>query len=279
MPIEPKDYLADRIAALKHRMVKLRPLDGVALEKLNASFDVELTYTSNAIEGNTLTHRETGLVIEKGITIGGKTVVEHMEALDHYEAVQTMRQIAAESRPVTERDVLDLHRIVTYRSNPKISGIYSDSLRRIVGSDVILPGPHKIPGLMERFGQSLERAQGWQSAFEAHYALVTIHPFSDGNGRTARLLMNLLLLKDGLPPVPIRPEVRAEYLKVLEDRQLAEPLGHDVRDPRTRSAYRNFMGTCLVQATERYLSIVEPEREDRKPAPSPRGRDGGGIGD
>jgi Fic family protein len=270
MSTDPPDSLSDRIAALKGRLAKLRPLTGVALEKLNAAYDVELTYTSNAIEGNTLTLRETGLVIEKGITIAGKPLVEHMEAIDHYEAVQTMRRIAAETRPVTERDVLDLHEIVTRRSNPTISGIYADAPRRIMGSTVVLPSPQKIPGLMQRFGRHLERANGWESAFEAHYALVTIHPFADGNGRTARLLMNLMLLRDGFPPVPIRPEMRAQYLKVLEDRQLAEPLGHDVHDPQTRFAYRRFMGSCLVQATTQYLQVVEPEHE---PSPEPKRRD------
>jgi Fic family protein len=276
MPSDDPDALADRITALRRRLAKLRPLTGVALAKLNAAYDVELTYTSNAIEGNTLTLRETGLVIEKGITIAGKPLVEHMEALDHYEAVQTMRRIAAETRPVTERDVLDLHEIVTRRSNPTIAGVYADAPRRIVGSTVVLPSPQKIPGLMQQFGAYLEKAKGWESAFEAHYALVTVHPFADGNGRTARLLMNLLLLRDGFPPVPIRPEVRAEYLKVLEDRQLAEPLGHGITDPETRSAYRSFMGSCLIEATKQYLQVVEPERE---PSPAPKRRSGSEIGD
>lgn len=260
MPSDVTAALADRITALKRRLTRLRPLTGVALEKLNAAYDVELTYTSNAIEGNTLTLRETGLVIEKGMTIAGKPLVEHMEALDHYEAIQTMRRIAAEARPITEQDVLDLHRIVTRRSNPTISGTYADAPRRIMGSTVILPSPQKIPGLMQQFGAYPEKAKGWESAFETHYGLVTVHPFADGNGRTARLLMNLMLLRDGLPPVPIRPEVRAEYLKVLEDRQLAEPLGHGITDPSTRSAYRRFMGSCLIEATQQYLQVVEPER-------------------
>lgn len=276
MPSDDPDALADRITALKRRLTKVRPLTGVALEKLNAAYDVELTYTSNAIEGNTLTLSETGLVIEKGMTIAGKPLVEHMEALDHYEAVQTMRRIAAEARPVTEQDVLNLHRIVTRRSNPTISGMYADAPHRIMGSTVILASPQKIPGLMQQFGAYLERAEGWESAFEAHYGLVTVHPFADGNGRTARLLMNLLLLRDGFPPVPIRPEVRAEYLKVLEDRQLAEPLGHGITDPSTRSAYRRFMGLCLIEATQQYVQVVEPERA---PPPTQTRRGGSEIGD
>lgn len=256
----PDGDLNQSIARLKARLDAVRPAAAEALSGLARWYDVELTYSSNAIEGNTLTHSETALVIEQGITIAGKPLIHHNEAIDHFAAVQAMRALADKKRPVTERDVLHLHEIVLRRSRPAVAGRYADGPRRIVGSATILPPAHKLPGLMEGFGHALEAMSGWDGAFEAHYGLVDIHPFSDGNGRTARLLMNLMLLRDGYPPVSIGPALKPAYIDVLERRHLAEPLGHGVTDAGARSAYRAFMGGRLVASLEDHLHFLDEGR-------------------
>jgi Fic family protein len=136
-----------------------------------------------------------------------------------------MRELAAQTVPIGEPVVRDLHRCIVARSEPAIAGLYSPHRRRIAGSPVVFPNPIKIPDLMEAFGHSLEQAPTTpEAAFDAHFRLTAIHPFSDGNGRTARLLMNLLLLRDGYVPIAVRPEDRKTYLDTLERASLTEDL-------------------------------------------------------
>ena len=211
----------DEIGALKARLDALRPLTAASLDALAAWYDVELTYTSNAIEGNTLTRSETALVLDKGITVRGKPLRDHMEAIDHREALTYVRRLAARGEPLREGDVRDLHGLVLARSQPDEAGRYGGHQRAVAGSTVTFPSPSEIGPLMAEFGTWLSgTVPTYDEAFEAHYRLVTIHPFSDGSGRTARLLMNLLLLRGGHPPIAIGPEERADYLDALERRQL-----------------------------------------------------------
>src|SRR5271165_6437862 len=124
------DALLEQIATKKADLDRLRPLAAGALAQLQKYYDVELTYTSNAIEGNILTHRETAEVIEHGVTVGGKPLRDHLEAVDHYEAVQRMRELASSTAPLGEAVVVDLHRRIVARSQPAIAGIYSPHPRR-----------------------------------------------------------------------------------------------------------------------------------------------------
>jgi cell filamentation protein, protein adenylyltransferase len=241
------DELLSAIAAEKTELDRLRPLAPGALAHLQKYYDVELTYTSNAIEGNTLTHRETAEVIEHGITVGGKSLKEHLEAVDHYEALLWMRALAAGTVPVDEAVVRDLHRRVVARSEPHIAGAYSTFPRRILGSPVVFPNPLKIPELMREFGQWLARVAAEPApAFEAHFRLTAIHPFADGNGRTARLLMNLLLIRGGYPPVAVRPKDRASYLDALERGSLADDL----------RPFQRLMHTRLAATLAEYVAAL-----------------------
>ena len=220
------DRLLAEIGRKKTELDRLRPVSHAALRQLQKYYDVELTYTSNAIEGNTLTLRETDEVIEHGITVGGKKLKDHLEAVDHYDAVLWMRELAARPTPVGENTVRELHRRIVARSEPEIAGVYSPHRRRIAGSPVVFPNPLKIPELMQEFGAWLEQALPTPAAaFDAHFRLTAIHPFSDGNGRTARLLMNLMLLRGGYVPMAVRPEDRKIYLDALERASLADDLG------------------------------------------------------
>jgi len=214
--------LRQAIAAKKDRLDRMRPLPLEALSRLEHYYDIEITYSSNAIEGNTLSPVETTLVIEQGITITGKPLKDHLEALDHYDAIRYVRELAREQTPLTESEVRNLHRLVMHRSRADIAGRYAD-LARYVRTETgryEFPSPAEIPALMGDFCEWLRAVPDRpEKAFEAHRRLVTIHPFNDGNGRTARLLMNLILIRCGYPPVAIRPEDRPTYIRGLQQAQ------------------------------------------------------------
>jgi Fic family protein len=217
--------LLTSIAAKKKRLDELRPLSPQALTNFEHYYNIELTYTSNAIEGNTLSPVETTLVIEKGITISGKPLKDHLEALDHYDAIRYVRELARRETPLTESDVRNLHKLVMQRSAPEIAGQYAD-LSRYVRTETgrhSFPSPAEIPALMGDFAGWLRTAPDTpDTAFTAHRRLVEIHPFNDGNGRTARLLMNLSLIRAGYPPLAVRPEDRLEYIRGLQQEQAGE---------------------------------------------------------
>lgn len=242
------DDLSASIADKKAQLDAMRPVSREALLALQKSYDVDLTYTSNAIEGNTLTLRETAELIEHGITVGGKPLRDHLEAVDHYNAVLWMRELAAEATPIDELTVRELHRRIVFRSQPEIGGVYSTLPRRIAGSPVVFPNPVKIPVLMREYGAWLEKAEpAPATSFDAHFRLVAIHPFADGNGRTARLLMNLLLLRGGYPPVSVRPEDRKTYLDALEHASLREDI----------APFQRFLFQRLDFTMQEYLRALQ----------------------
>ncbi len=216
------DELLRSIGAKKKQFDELRPLSADALARLEHYYDIELTYTSNAIEGNTLSAVETTLVIEKGITVSGKSLKDHLEALDHYDAIRYVRELGRHETPITESDIRNLHRLVVQRSSPEIAGQYAN-LPRYVRTETgrhTFPSPSEIPALMNDFARWLVSAGNTSgAAFTAHMRLVDIHPFNDGNGRTARLLMNLILIRGGYPPIAVRPEDRLEYIRALQQEQ------------------------------------------------------------
>jgi len=242
------DTLEERIAAKKQALDALRPLHRRNLENLSRWYDVELTYSSNAIEGNTLTRSETAIVIEKGITVNGKSLREHMEVIGHIDALNYVRVLAEQHEPIREIDIREIHRLVMHRVDPEEAGRYSKFPRMISGSALALPSPSEIIPLMSDLGQWLATStHDFDSAFSAHERLITIHPFSDGNGRTARLLMNLILFKAGYPPIVIGPEERLEYIAALESYQM-----HQDAQP-----YRHFMMKRLEASLDHYLSILQ----------------------
>ena len=232
------DALIARALATRAELDRLKGA-GAVIDTLEAARDLELTFTSNAIEGNTLSAGETALVIEKGLTVAGKPLKDHLEAVDHHEALGYVRDLSRASDPFTEMDVRNIHRLVVARSCPDIAGRYADR-SRFVPTDTgryAFPAPSMIPALMGEFARWLRDLEPTpEAAFDAHRRLVDIHPFNDGNGRTARLLMNLVLLRGGWPPVPIGPAARADYLASL---QIAQAGGG-------RNAFRRLLWTALL---------------------------------
>ena len=226
-----------------------------ALDGLEHSQRIDITYTSNAIEGNTLTAGETALVLEKGITISGKPLKDHLEAIDHARALNWVLEIASQrDTPIIEADIRNLHHLVVANSKPEIAGRYADSAR-YVNTDVgvySFPAPMEVPAHMETFCRWLGASRNTpQTAFEAHRRLVGIHPFNDGNGRTARLLMNLVLARGGYPPVAIRPEDRPAYIAALEIDQRGG--GHGTFD--------NLLLDRLDQTLDMYLDAARQARD------------------
>jgi Fic family protein len=232
------------IDAKKRSLDRVRPLPPDAVRNLDAWFRVELTYTSNALEGNTLSRRETAVVLEKGLTVGGKTLKEHLEATNHARAIDFVAKLVESRRVVSEQQLLRLHELVLEGIDDANAGRYRNVAVRIAGSTVVLPNPRRVPDLMREFSDwlgSRPRLHPVSFAAEAHYKLVSIHPFIDGNGRTARLLMNCLLMMHGYPPAIIRPRDRVAYLGALETAQLGGP----------RAAYDSL----IIRAVDRSLDI------------------------
>lgn len=219
------DDLLKRMTAKKKKLDGHRPLSVALVDNLNEWFKVELTYTSNAIEGNTLTRRETALVVEEGITIGGKTLKEHLEAINHAKALDFIKGLIDKKRKdLTKREVLDIHSVILKKIDDDNAGRYRGVAVRIKGANVILPSPLKVRELMEGFFTWLHSRNNdhpVKVAADAHFKFVSIHPFTDGNGRTARLLMNLLLMQKGYPPALIRKEDRDIYIDSIEKAQLS----------------------------------------------------------
>jgi Fic family protein len=214
----------DLLTQKKKDLDKLRPLSAALVRNLEDWFRVELTYTSNALEGNTLTRRETAVIIEKGLTVGGKTLKEHLEATNHAKALDYLYgMVPSKPSRITIKDLLTLHEIILKGLDDENAGCFRNIPVRISGSTMVMPNSRRVPDLMAEFQLWLTGKHSLHPvalAGEAHYRLVTIHPFVDGNGRTARLLMNLLLMMSGYPPAIIRLRDRLGYLGALEKAQL-----------------------------------------------------------
>lgn len=209
----------NRIDEKKKKLDAYRPLPPELVQNLSEWFAIEFTYTSNAIEGNTLSMAETAMVVEKGITIGGKTIREHLEAINHAQAIDFIKELANKKQAeLALDDILAIHKIVLQKIDDLHAGRFREVMVRVVGSSTIFPNAAKVPFLMVDFMTWLQGATEHPViiAALAHYKLVTIHPFVDGNGRTARLLMNLLLLQHGYPIAIIKKEKRAEYIAAIE---------------------------------------------------------------
>ncbi len=218
------NHALDRIMAKKQRLDGFRPFNPSLIKNLDDWLRIELTYNSNAIEGNTLSRADTLLIVEKGITAKGKSIVEHQEAINHAHAYDYIVKLIEDKEKISlNKVVMNVHAFILNKINDQYKGRYRDVPVRIQASQVVLPNPLKVPEKMEEFfvevGQRKNRPIPDQAIF-AHYELVSMHPFIDGNGRTARLLMNYILLKNGFAPAFILKEERSRYLNSLEEYQL-----------------------------------------------------------
>ena len=206
------DIYAARIAAL-------RPFPKETLKSLRDYYRVGLTYTSNALEGNSLTESETKVVIEDGLTIGGKPLKDVYEATGHAKAYDFLYKLTTDE-PVTEANILKLHRLFYGQIDKANAGAWRKVRVFISGSRRVLPAPERVPDLMAAFVKWMAQNEGKLHPVEfaalVHQKFVFIHPFVDGNGRVARLLMNLALMRAGWTIAIIPPICRHEYIATLE---------------------------------------------------------------
>ena len=208
--------LLQELDRLKTKLDALRPLDPALLENLREVYTIRLTYNSTAIEGNALTESETQIVLEKGITIGGKSLQDHLEIINHAEAIDFMRNLANNSDPITEWKIRQIHSLVCKGDNHP--GAYRSVNVMAAGTNYHYPDAVKVPELMAEFGEWLSQSPPLHPikvATEIHARFVTIHPFTDGNGRVARLLMNLHLLQTGYPLAIIPVADRTAYIDAV----------------------------------------------------------------
>ena len=209
-----------KIERLKSWLDSFRPLSPIIVAELKKLYDVQLTYNSNAIEGNTLTQSETELVLTTGITVGGKTLQEHLEVIGHKDAIDYIETLAQQDTRINEWKIKQIHNLILRTIVPEEAGKYRQLDVKAAGTNYLYPAHYLLPQLMTDFVEWLNSKSARQLhpidfATTAHYRFVTIHPFRDGNGRTARLIMNLLLMRAGYPIVIISNQIRNEYINAI----------------------------------------------------------------
>jgi Fic family protein len=241
----------ERIAAKKKQLSQKRPLPAVALQKIKEGLSVEWTYNSNSIEGNTLTLRETRIVLEEGMTVRGKSMREHFEITNHHDAIEFVENLVSQSNPVRERDILDIHQLVMLKIEKEFAGRFRNSGVRIVGANFLPPNARKVPDLMKELVDFInQNPLGLHEVILAtvfHHRFVWIHPFFDGNGRTVRLVMNLILMQHGYPPAIILKNDRKKY--------------YDALNQANSGSYKKLL-LLVIQALERSLDIYTSSFQD-----------------
>ena len=247
----PDDLLIQRIDSKKKQLDALRPLQEDIVSQLLHDIRLRHTYHSDAIEGNTLTLQETRLVLEEGITIGGKPLKDHLEAQNDAEAFDLMVQMVQSKTPLTQDIIQRLHEVVT-KGLLLDAGKYRTTNVRIVSSLTTPPDASKIVSLMDTFLQKIQTKTRHPVHIAAflHHEFVRIHPFLDGNGRVARLLTNLYLMQQGYPPIIVKKTDRKTYYQTL---QLA--------DQGDLSPFIRFIARVVDESLMMYLSnVVSEER-------------------
>jgi Fic family protein len=249
------NLILQRIEKKKKKIDKLRPFPQVILNHLKEFIAIEWTYNSNAIEGNSLTLRETQLVLQQGITIKGKSLREHFEAKNHEKAINYLENIVKTSCQLTETDVLDIHALVLDGIEEDFKRRYRNGQVRILGANFVPPNAFKVSVLMKELinwtNENPEKIDLVSLVSRVHHKFVWIHPFFDGNGRTGRLIMNLLLMKHGYPPAVILKNDRQKYYEALNQAN--------------KKKYNKLI-LVIAQAIERsldiYLNAIKQESDE-----------------
>lgn len=213
-----KEHLL-RIDVKKTELDTLRPISSAALSNIRESLTLEWTYNSNAIEGNTLTLQETKMIIEEGFTVKGKPLREHFEAVNHQEAVEFIQTLISDNYILHANDILQTHGLVLQKIEKEFAGRYRNAGVRIAGANFVPPNALKVDALMEELlhwvNHENQELHWVIKATIFHHRFVWIHPFFDGNGRTIRLIFNLLLMQQGFPPAIILKNDRKKYYDAL----------------------------------------------------------------
>jgi Fic family protein len=241
------ESLYRRILERKKALDSHTPFNKLQLHKLKEEFLIEYVYNSTSIEGNTLNLNETRLVLQEGITIGGKSLREHLDVTNQQEAINYIESFVKEKKAIKEADIITLHRITLKGISDYWAGRYKTSQNRIVGSRHKTTPPYRVSSEMDNLvyhmNSNPEEFNHVELAAFAHHEIARIHPFVDGNGRTARLLCNLILMRNGYPPIIIRTKERINYFDSLEKAHFGD-----------LKAFIDFIGRRVEQSLMVYLS-------------------------
>lgn len=233
----------------KARIDAHRPLNQDAIKLIHDYYKIGLTYSSNALEGNTLDLAETKVVLEDGLTISGKPMKDHLEAMGHANAFNKLIELA-KTNTITEDNIKELHKLFYNKIDSEQAGEYRKKSIIVTGSDVDFPKPEELENKMNEFIKKIPQMKKDMHPVEfaamLHVIFVNIHPFIDGNGRVARLLMNLALLQAGYNITIIPPIVRADYIRALQDSN------HNNFEP-----FINFISEMVLESQKEYLNIIE----------------------
>jgi len=246
--------MLDRIDKTKEYIATRRPLLPEEVKQLDEYFKIGLTYTSNALEGNSLTLSETAVILKDGITVGGKPLRDIYEAVGHADAYNFMIEAARSDFFNLSADIIrQLHKLFYQGVDAKHAGVYRDIQNYIQGSEHIPPKAEDVPALMNSFIHSFDyrsdNTHPVKLAAYAHQKFVDIHPFIDGNGRTARLIMNLILINHGYQIISIPPILRAEYISALEASR------------RGGNAFTTFIAELEIEAQKEFCRMLHIEYE------------------
>ena len=243
-------YDFSKIDEMKKKIDQYRPFSKRLAESLHEKLIIEWTYNSNAIEGNTLTLSETKVVLE-GITIGGKSVVEHLEAINHREAILFLEALIENNEALSEWNIKSIHGLILKEIDNQNAGKYRSENVVIGGAEHIPPKHYEIDLLMQNL--IMEYKEEWRffhpvvRATLLHGEFVKIHPFIDGNGRTSRLLLNFELMKNGYTPIIIKKENRSRYYEVLD-------FAHTTMD---YQPFLEFVAGLVIESEQLWLSLLE----------------------
>jgi Fic family protein len=250
--LKPKIYA--RILSKKKALDNLRPLPPQLVKKLWEQMQIEFTYNSNAIEGNTLSLRETQLVIQEGITVRGKSLREHLEARNHPDAIDYVEKLAQKEATINQEDILKVHALLMRGIDDQNAGKYRTGQVRVAGATFMPPPAQKIQTmigeLLQTLSQNPDELRPIELAAFFHHKFVYIHPFLDGNGRTARLLTNAILMKNGYPFTVLLKVDRPKYLRALSE-----------ADNGNLIPFANFVANCVERSLNIYLLAFEKEAE------------------
>ncbi|ASP41272.1 cell filamentation protein Fic [Leptospira interrogans] len=257
--------LFQSIEGKKKELDRLRPLSKSILEKLREQFFLEWTYNSNAIEGNTLSLHETDLVLRQGITIGNKSLREHFEVLNHKEGIDFIENTIKKKKDISIDLIREIHGLILKNIDDEEAGVFRRTNVRITGASHIPPNAAKvydlIQELVEWFYRNKKISPVPELASWFQYKLDFIHPFIDGNGRTARLLMNLILMREGYPPAVIMQLDSKKYYRVFKEADRGKPeefldfVGRSIE--RSLIIYLNSLKQDTSKGKQRYISLKE----------------------
>jgi len=245
--------LYEKADRYKDKIASARPLGAREAKNLDEYFKIGLTFSSNALEGNTLTITETKVLLEDGLTVGGKPIRDYYEASGHAKAYDFMLTLARERRSaLLEEQILKIHKLFYVRLDEESAGVYRQVSVFITGTDYVPPRPNEVPAAMRAYVAEMNALRGSvhpiEYAARLHKGLVDIHPFVDGNGRTARLLMNLALIQDGFGIAIIPPVLRGEYIDALRaTRRETNP---------DDTPFLRLIADCVIETQKDYCRLL-----------------------